>query len=110
MNPRLIVPGCFHAKASAPSRSLRRLNHLLAQLFVALLVLTSHASSEAAIVATEDVFLDAVGSGWLLDQWNDTAITVQSTHKRSGTSAVSATLAPWGAVCFDRRDAGWNIG
>lgn len=110
MNPRLIVPGCFHAKASAPSRSLRRLNHLLAQLFVALLVLTSHASSEAAIVATEDVFLDAVGSGWLLDQWNDTAITVQSTHKRSGTSAVSATLAPWGALCFDRRDAGWNIG
>lgn len=110
MNPGVIMPHRFHAKARSESSKLLRLNSLFTHLFVALLILTSHASSHAAIVATEDVFLDTVGSEWVMDQWSqDDAVAVQSTHKRSGTSAVSATLAPWGALCFDRRDANWNI-
>lgn len=108
MNPRSTVPCGFHAKIYTRSPLQNRLNSLLAPLFAAILALTSIDPAEAAIIATENVFTDAIGSEWVLDQWNSTSISVQSTYKYSGTSAVSASLTPWGAICFDRRDPEWN--
>ena len=74
-----------------------------------LLTLIAIHQSSAAIIDTEDAFTDSVQNNWIISKWNgNDIVSVQSSNVQSGTNAISASLAPWGALTLDRRTANWS--